>query len=183
MSGAYLAVFVAGLGVLGTLSSPIVATWLSKRTRRQELELQQQKELIDRREEGKQRLINERRLCYTTLNAAARRHHGAMRAFSHAADGGEDRRISAEEQLAEARREYRHRYTEAQMIVPDEVLEQAGHVNVMLAGAYRMLRRVDEGVQQEQVSFERVRRMLDDGSQHLADMRSSMRRDLGIGSD
>lgn len=183
MRDAYVAVIAAGLGVLGTLSAPIVTTWLSMKTRRQDFELQQDRESAGRREEIERQALLDRRTCYIGLNTTARRYHGAIRAYSHAAHGTGDRLIQAEERLTEARHDYREKYSEAQMIVSSEVLEHARRINTMLADAYGMLRRIEEGVQLENESLDRVRGTLDGGWEPLREMRSAMRRDLGIGAE
>lgn len=122
MSAAIAAMVTAVVGVLGTLFAPLVASWVTKRQRDAE-------GLVEER----RRLLEERRTAYTSMNRATSHFHTLLKDALHRTRDGvltdEDR-----ERLEEGRRDYRARYAEAQMIVPEAVLDSSREVNVVLAG-------------------------------------------------
>ena len=175
------AIIVAALGVLGTFFSPLVASLVSLRSRRQEFDFGRREKDDEQRRSDRRDAFVERRSCYISLNRAAREYQAAMRVRSHAIDvSGSNPRRATEELLTETRQEYRLRYAESQMIISDEVLSLARSVNGILAEAYGMLRRIEEGSPAAGETPAAVRTTLDTALGPLRELRAQMRADLGV---
>lgn len=179
MTAATDAILVAIVGVAGTLFSPLVSSWVLTRNKRQEFELNRQEKKEERDRTDQHNSVIERRDCYIAFNMAAREYHGALRAKSHAIDRAESSGDS-EKALNMTRRGYRLRYAEAQMIIPDGVLELASQINGMLADAYGMIRRIEENAEEDGETPDTVRAILDEAWVPLRLLRAEMRADLGV---
>ena len=83
------AVIVAAVGVMGTLFSPLVGSWVLTRNKRQEFELAQQDKNEERDRTSRRDSFIERRNCYVAFNMAVREYHGALRVKTHAIDRSE----------------------------------------------------------------------------------------------
>ncbi|MGW1157406.1 hypothetical protein ACWD48_04015 [Streptomyces sp. NPDC002519] len=168
MGAATAAMVTAIVGVLGTLFAPLVTTWATKRQRAEE----------SRAEEAKRR-FEERRAAYTAMNRASRHFHTMLKDALHRLRDGvytdEDRG-----QVEEARRDYRDRYAEAQMIVPEAVLTASREVNVVLAAVDAVAKRIDRGLTSEGDSADQALRDLKAAEPKLTAMRRVMREDLGM---
>ncbi|MGW1256362.1 hypothetical protein ACWD5Q_14600 [Streptomyces sp. NPDC002513] len=168
MGAATAAMVTAIVGVLGTLFAPLVTTWATKRQRAEE----------SRAEEAKRR-FEERRAAYTAMNRASRHFHTMLKDALHRLRDGvytdEDRG-----QVEEARRDYRDRYAEAQMIVPEAVLTASREVNVVLAAVDAVAKRIDRGLTREGDSADQALRDLKAAEPKLTAMRRVMREDLGM---
>jgi hypothetical protein len=173
------AIIVAIAGVLGTLLSPLVTTWLTLKSKRQDYEFDRRDKLEERSRDDMHAAFTERRDCYIALNMSAREYHAAIRTKTHRM---ENSRLSKEidKSLVETRREYRRRYGEAQMIVPDDILQLASRINGILADAYGMMRSIEEESLEEGATPDAVRRILETAWEPLRQMRAAMRNDLGI---
>lgn len=174
------AIIVAVAGVLGTLLSPFVSTWLTLKSRRQDYDFTQRDKEAERSRDELRAAFVERRDCYIALHTAAREYLGAIRVKSHSLESS---RSSSEvdNTLAETRREYRLRYGEAQMMVPDNILRLASRVNGVFAESYGMMKKIEEGTNREDEDPDAVRRLLDTAWEPLREMRAKMRGDLGVG--
>ncbi len=84
------------------------------------------------------------------------------------------------DQLEEARRDYRDRYAEAQMIVPERVLDASRAVNEVLAATDAAVKRLDRGLTRDGESAEETLLDLKEAEPRLAAMRRLMRADLGV---
>lgn len=158
----------AAVGVLGTLLAPLVTTWATKRQRAEEL-----------RAEERRRFLDERRAAYTATNRASRRFHTLLKDALHRLRDGvhtDDDRA----QVEEARREYRDRYAEARMIVPESVLTASRELNVVLAGVDAVAKRIDRGLVREGESADRALLDLKAAEPGPTAMRRIMREDLGV---
>ncbi|MFG3099300.1 hypothetical protein ACGFZL_01995 [Streptomyces sp. NPDC048182] len=168
MGAATAAMVTAIVGVLGTLAAPLVTTWSSRRQRRAESQV-----------EERRRHFEERRAAYTAMNRTSRHFHTMLKDALHRLRDGvytdEDRA-----QVEEARREYRDRYAEVQMIVPERVLAASREVNRVLAAVDATAKRLDRGLAREGESAERALLDLKTAEPALTAMRRIMRQDLGI---
>ncbi|CAM5250567.1 hypothetical protein [Streptomyces coeruleorubidus] len=175
---------VAGLlaavvGVGGTLGS----AWLTQRrgdaSRREEwerLEGTRRAETAARRAESGREA---RRAAYTEFNAAARHYLATLNDHSHVLRTGYDPQESLATVEA-ARVDYRRRYAEAQMIVPDIVLTEVRRVDSDLNSVYGVLARLTRGTTRDGDDIEGVRDAIKQGWQDLSRMRTTMREDLGV---
>lgn len=184
MSGVATTVVVAILGVIGTLVSPLLAQWTVARSRKLEFDLQDRQRRADREDARVAQALEERRSIYARLNTAARQYTQELRAYlrSISSDEVTDDGRSA---LAGARQAYRDLYSEAQMIMPDRVLEAAVLVNEGLAAAYGTARRLEASNSRDLEAEIKETQEYCRGKLYvlIADMRQVMREDLGVGGD
>ena len=83
-------------------------------------------------------------------------------------------------QLEEARRDYRDRYAEAQMVVPERILDASRAVNEVLAGVDAVAKRLDRGLAGEEESAQQALLDLKEAEPRLSAMLRLMREDLGV---
>lgn len=128
MSIAVTTVIAAGIAVLGTLLSPVLAQRASARTKAQEYEHEQNRLQEEREIERRDRHLAELRATYTELNTWMRRFQRTLNNYLHLIRAGlcSDESLMA---LDEVRHEYHQRYSDAQMTVSDSVLRAAGSAN------------------------------------------------------
>ncbi|MEK8142523.1 hypothetical protein NKH18_09520 [Streptomyces sp. M10(2022)] len=126
-----IALLVAVVGVVGTLPAPITTAWVSSRQRRQEFELQQRSDRTMRHIDDAQANLERRRDTYVALNSGARRYRFQMMEDLYALRSGADKDPATEV----ARVEFQDTYAQAQMLVPDNVLQSCQAVRVALAEA------------------------------------------------
>ena len=74
----------------------------------------------------------------------------------------------------------RDRYAEAQMIVPEAILDASRAVNTVLAAADAAAKRIDRGLTDSADAVERALNDLKAAEPRLTAMRRSMREDLGV---
>lgn len=172
-------VVAALIAVLGTLSASFLAQRGTLRDKRQEFELARMQRQEDNELAAQKARLEQRRACYVALNIAARQFRVAILNLLHALQAeqvNEDVRAA----LEEARRQYLERHAEAQMIVPDEVLNAAGAVKGNLDNWYGMVKRLDRGTSEINETldstFEYRKRLW----QSLGLLRTTMRIDLGV---
>ncbi|GGL76533.1 hypothetical protein GCM10010129_20320 [Streptomyces fumigatiscleroticus] len=168
MTAAVTAMITAVVGVLGTLFAPVLSQRLTARQRAQEARLAQER-----------RAFEERRAAYTAMNRASRQFHTLLKdALHRLRDGvyGDTER----DQLEEARRDHRDRYAEAQMIVPERIMEASRSVNDVLARTDAVVKRLDRGLAREGETAERALLDLKEAEHRLSAMRRLMREDLGV---
>ncbi|MGW7207168.1 hypothetical protein [Streptomyces sp. NPDC054837] len=168
MTAAVTAMITAVVGVLGTLFAPVLSQRLTSRQRAEEAEVAEHR-----------RLFEDRRTAYTAMNRASRQFHTLLKDALHRLRDDiytdHDR-----EQLEEVRREYRDRYAEAQMVVPERILEASRAVNEVLAGIDAMVKRLDRGRAGDGESAVRALLDLKEAEPRLSEMRRLMREDLGV---
>ncbi|MFJ1545887.1 hypothetical protein [Streptomyces sp. NPDC088246] len=168
MTAAITAMITAVVGVLGTLFAPVLAQRLTARQRTEEARLV-----------GEQRKFEERRAQYTAMNRASRQFHTLLKDALHRIRDGvytEQERT----QLEEARLDHRDRYAEAQMIVPERILQASRDLNRVLALGDAAIKRLDRGLARDGESVERALEDLRAADPCLDTMRELMRQDLGV---
>ncbi len=178
MTAAVTAMITAVVGVLGTLFAPVLSQRLTSRQRAEEAELAEHR-----------RLFEDRRTAYTAMlfllgdaprpPRASRQFHTLLKDALHRLRDDvytdHDR-----EQLEEVRREYRDRYAEAQMVVPERILQASRAVNEVLAGIDAVVKRLDRGRARDGESAVRALLDLKEAEPRLSEMRRLMREDLGV---
>jgi type II secretory pathway pseudopilin PulG len=144
MSAEWITLAVAVLGVAGTLSSPLLSQRIAAQVKEQEFDLQKRQRQEERDVSQRQKEFEERRSIYARLNTAARRYQQALEAYARAMA---DDTVTEEEraELAHTRQSFRDLYSDAQMILPDKVLNSAISVSASLGGAYGMIKRLETG--------------------------------------
>ncbi|MFE0625527.1 hypothetical protein ACFW3D_00990 [Streptomyces sp. NPDC058864] len=162
------AMITAVVGVLGTLFAPVLAQRGDHRRR-----------LTEAAEAEQLRRFQERRTAYTAMNRASRQFHTLLKDALHRIRDGvyttEER-----DQVEESRRDYRDRYAEAQMIVPERVLAASRDVNRVLAAADAAAKRLDRGLAANGESARTALEALRDAEPLLRTMQRLMREDLGV---
>ncbi|WP_327369512.1 hypothetical protein [Streptomyces sp. NBC_01217] len=168
MTVAITAMITAVAGVLGTLFAPVLAQRLSVRQRAEEARLA-----------GEQRKFEERRTQYTAMNRASRQFHTLLKDALHRIRDGvyTDQERT---QLEEARLDHRDRYAEAQMIVPERILQASRDLNRVLAAGDAAIKRLDRRLARDGESVERALEELRAADPCLDTMRELMRQDLGV---
>lgn len=180
MSASVSALIVAFLGIAGTVTSGFLAQWGAGRTKARELAHSDNQTRAERAYQERRTLLDARRSCYADLNTAARLYQTALTDFFHALNCGS---VSPEiqEALEEARLAHRARHSEAQMLVPDNVLGVASAVNKHLGEFYGLLKRLQADMPEGSDSLARAEEYRRNSWDLIAGMRSEMRRDLGVG--
>ncbi|MGW2928325.1 hypothetical protein ACWC8S_25940 [Streptomyces fungicidicus] len=170
--GGVAAPVVAVVGVVGTLLSALLTQRAADRGRRREQE--RAEEVLERSWHAQ-----ELRACYVALNTAARQYLAALTDQLHALGRDEDLR-AVRQRLIEARDQYREVYAEAQLQVPECVLELAGQLSHDLGAVYGMVRRLDDGVSRAEDSPSAVREGIEILWARLRRIRAEMRAELGV---
>jgi hypothetical protein len=144
MSAVWATLAVAVLGLAGTLLSPLIGQRIAARAKEQEFDLQRRQRQEEREAGQRQAEFEGRRSIYARLNTAARQYQQALGACARAMpDGAAIGEARAE--LADARQTFRDLYSDAQMILPDRVLQAAMSVSTSLGEAYGMIKRLEIG--------------------------------------
>ncbi|GGW36316.1 hypothetical protein AB0E64_07020 [Streptomyces caelestis] len=168
MTAAVTAMITAVVGVLGTLFAPVLSQRLTVRQREEETRAGEER-----------RRFEERRDTYTAMNRASRQFHTLLKDALHRLRD-EVYGDAERDQLEETRRDYRDRYAQAQMIVPERILEASRSVNEVLAGIDAAVKRFDRGVARDGESAEGALLELKEAEPRLSAMRRLMREDLGV---
>ncbi|WP_405011678.1 hypothetical protein [Kitasatospora sp. NBC_01539] len=182
MDAATSALAVAGIGIIGTLTSGVLIQMGSRKTRMRELEHADRQKDADRSHASKVSDFEARRSSYISLNSAARHYQTELANYLHAQRGGVSVH-EAREAVEEARQIHRARYAEAQMMFQDEILRHASAVNRHLGDTYGILRRIEAGRATEAENFELAQNMRVRGWEIIAAMRAAMRVDLGVSAN
>ncbi|WP_043679862.1 hypothetical protein [Streptomyces xylophagus] len=168
MTTAVTAMITAVVGVLGTLFAPVLSQRLTARQRGEEAQLAEHR-----------RRFEERRDAYTAMNRSSRQFHTLLKDALHRLRDSVYTELERD-QLEEARRDHRDRYAEAQMVVPERVLDASRAVNEVLADVDAAVKRLDRGLPRDGESAEQVLVDLKEAEPRLAAMRRLMRADLGV---
>ncbi|MFE6891249.1 hypothetical protein [Streptomyces sp. NPDC057694] len=164
--------FVAVVGVLGTLLSALLTQRAADRSRRREQERAE-------RARARAREAEERRAGYVALNTASRQYLAALTDQVHTLLRAEDA-PAVRQRLTEARDVHRDVYAEAQMRLPDTVLDLAGEITHALGTVYGRLRRLDDGDPRPGDSLGVAQAEIDALWERLRVLRRGMRSDLGV---
>lgn len=169
--GSVTAVSVAVVGVVGTLLSALLTQRAADRSRQRERERAE----LARERRGE---LLEVRTCYVALNTATRQYLAALTDQVHAL--GRDGSGPVRQRLTDARDQHRDVYAEAQLRVPDPVLDLAGRLSRELGTVYGMVRRLDAGAPREGDSVTSAQERIDALWRLLREMRRRMRAELGV---
>ncbi|MBB5121293.1 hypothetical protein AF335_18215 [Streptomyces eurocidicus] len=165
--GVVTAPLVAVVGVVGTLLSALLTQRAADRSRRQERQ---------RAERARERRAEARELwsCYVALNASGRRYLAALTDQLYAlGDTAEAPRVR--QRLTDARDHHREAYAEAQIRLPERVLDRASAVSHGLGAVYGMIRRLDDGVPRPEDSPDAAHEDIEALWARLREMRREMR--------
>ncbi|MBM7442111.1 hypothetical protein [Streptomyces sp. HB132] len=176
MSTGVIALLVAVVGVAGTLLAPVTTAWVTSRSRRQEFELQQRADRTERHIDAAQANLERRRDIYVALNSGARRYRFQMMADLYAVRSGTDPDPATEV----ARVEFQDTYAQAQMLVPDDVLQPCQEVRVALAEAKKLMEALAEDGGPDQRKWQETHSFLIQMWGAITAMQLAMRQDLGI---
>ncbi|MFJ6051239.1 hypothetical protein [Streptomyces sp. NPDC092307] len=167
------AMVIAVAGVAGTLGGALLTQRGAERAKRREIELV-------RAHEAKRENQALRRTCYTDLNRDARQFTTALNRHLHVLRerGVEDADRAA---LDTAKDAFRDRYSEAQMVAPDEVLVPTASVHHALTAVYGQVKRLERGAPDPGESMESAAQAQYGIWGPLREMRAAMRADLGVG--
>jgi hypothetical protein len=179
VSGDLVALLVAALGMLGTLSSPIVAQRLSARTKREESDAQRRDALEGRDHTRRETLAKEKKAAYVAFNAAARRYRIELMNRLHEVGSGTPGEAGRGE-LRDSRRAYSLGLAEMQIVASDSVMEVVEQVTSNLYRAYKAIKSLEDGTPDPGWSFEETQDHLIHTWDHWASMRKAMRNDLGL---
>ena len=138
------ALVVAIVGVIGTLLSPILAQRSTARTSQVTAAIQRDIRAEERDAAARRIEFEERRSAYTSLNALAR---ASRNLFKDSARRYARTGVMTPEDIATARDawiSYQDQYDSSQMVLPDEILTLASHLNALLGQAYRRVRELGE---------------------------------------
>jgi hypothetical protein len=166
---------VAVVGVFGTLLSALLTQRAADRSQRLEQERAERARVRAREAE-------ERRAGYVALNTASRQYLAALTDQLHTLRRTEDA-PTVRRRLTQARDVHRDVYAEAQMRLPDPVLDLAGEVTHALGTVYGRLRRLDDGAPRPGDSLDAAQAGIDALWERLRVLRRGMRRDLGAGGE
>ncbi|MEU9148862.1 hypothetical protein [Streptomyces sp. NPDC048349] len=169
------AVIIAVAGVAGTLGGSLLTQRGSERTKLREIEIVRSHEEIH-----ENRVL--RRACYVDLNRDARQFTTALNRHMHVL---RERDVEEADRAAleAAKDAHRDRYSEAQMIAPDEVLVRASAVNQALNKVYGQVKRLERGEPEPGETMQTAERQGRAVWQELRAMRAAMRHDLGVSQD
>ncbi|WP_254394142.1 hypothetical protein [Streptomyces buecherae] len=165
-------VIIAVAGVAGTLGGALLTQRGSERAKRREIEL-----VRDHEEVREHRSL--RRTCYVELNRDARQFTTALNRHLHVM---RERDVEAADSdaLEEAKNAHRDRYSEAQMIAPEEVLTRASVVNQALNKVYGQVKRLERGAPEPGETMDTAAQAQYEVWEMLRAMRTAMRHDLGV---
>ncbi|MCT2591571.1 hypothetical protein LHJ74_16975 [Streptomyces sp. N2-109] len=162
---------VAVVGVLGTLMSALLTQRAADRSRQREQERAE-------RERERRSDTEARRSGYIALNTAARQYLAALTDQLHALSRTDDVR-DVRHRLTETRDLHRDVHAEAQMRMPERVLDLAAEVSHGLGAVYGRLKRLEGGVSRPGDSLAAAHADIDALWDRLRAMRREMRADLG----
>jgi len=142
MNTAFTTIIAAGVAVLGTLLSPILAQYSASRNKAQEYELARRQRQEERDAERKLQEFIEVRSMYTSLNTEMRAFHRTLRTYLFLIRSGHCDK-DARQDLNDRRHVYLQCYADAQMIVSDNVFKAAIVANDGLSRLYGIALRLD----------------------------------------
>ncbi|MFF5638761.1 hypothetical protein [Streptomyces sp. NPDC012825] len=181
------------VGVVGTLGASLLTQSRADRTKRMEMEAaaDQRREERDHAEalleaerarNRAEESIALRRACYITLNTAARQYLTAQVHFMHALRNGTGIEAALEE-LEARRTTLRESYAEAQMIIPLQVMADAGVASRRLNAGYGRLKQIVASTPYNQEDLNAFEAGVEQSWALLSEMRQQMRFDLGVDTD
>jgi hypothetical protein len=181
VDGNVVALIVAVVGVLGTLTSPVITQRLSARSRRDELEAQRRDAREAREHARADAVLAEKKAAYIAFNGAIRRYRVELMNYLHAvAERTPDETDRAA--LGEARRAYSTVVAEMQIMAADPVLTAMEEITSRLSSAFDAVKKLELGAPKPGWSFDETRAELLSLWDHWGPLRQAIRSDLGIHS-
>jgi hypothetical protein len=180
MDSAVAGLLTAVVGVGGALGSAWLTQRRSDASRREEWERLERTRLAELAAQQRQSGLDDRRAAYAAFNAAARHYLATLNDHAHVLRLGTEDPQESLAAVDTARVEYRRRYAEAQMIVPDTVLAEVKRVNTSLGSVYGVLARLTRGTAREGDDIATARAEIKEGWRILSRMRATMRTDLDV---
>ncbi|MFI0738829.1 hypothetical protein ACH4PU_12205 [Streptomyces sp. NPDC021100] len=168
-------VIIAVAGVAGTLGGSLLTQRRAERARRREIQL------VRAHDDERENLVL-RRTCYTELNRDARQFTTALNRHLHILRERGTADEADKTALDEAKAAFRDRYSEAQMIAPEDVLGPAHTVNRSLSRVYGTVKRLERGEPEPGETLDSASRAQHAVWDLLRPLRTAMRRDLGVSS-
>ncbi|MFF0614117.1 hypothetical protein ACFYUD_36170 [Nocardia tengchongensis] len=170
---------VAGVGVVGTLGATVAAQWAGFRGKRLDAEIQRDQHAEQRLQSRMEQQHEQKQSAYSAFNTAARNyrmylHHCVIELER----GGQPDRDG----LEAARESYREIYAQAQMVIPDRVLEVSAELDRCLANTYRVIHNTVDRTEAERL--DKLHRWLDGPVlEAVWLLRQVLREDLGVTSE
>ncbi|MER5780128.1 hypothetical protein ABT104_00130 [Streptomyces mobaraensis] len=168
-------VIIAVAGMAGTLGGSLLTQRRAEHARHREIQL------VRAHDEERENLTL-RRTCYTELNRDARQFTTALNRHLHILRERGTADDADKAALDEAKAAFRDRYSEAQMLAPESVLNHASAANQALSHVYRQVKRLERNEPEPGETLDSVSRTQYAVWDLLRPMRHAMRRDLGVPS-
>ncbi|MEU6524410.1 hypothetical protein ABZ892_16720 [Streptomyces sp. NPDC046924] len=179
MSQSVIALLLAVVGVLGTLASALLSQRGGRQTKLMELQHAERQHASDKIAEGRRIDFEDRRACYVAVNKVFRRHQAALKNYFSSLSSNTVKEGQWEE-IEETRHASRETYAEAQMVLPEEVLNSSAELVKRFNFIYGALARFSANNQRPEDDLDQVREQLDHATAGLYYLRQGMRADLGI---
>jgi hypothetical protein len=176
VDAAWAGLLAAVVGVGGTLGSAWLTQRRSDALRREDWERQERSRLADLADQRLRERVAQRREAYTAFNAASRHYLACLNELAYTLRRG----TASLDAVEAARTEFRQRYAEAQMIVPDEVLTQVRQAHLCLGQVYGTLARLSRGALEDGDDIAAVPDSLNECWRLLTRVRATMRADLQV---
>ncbi|MFF2810407.1 hypothetical protein ACFVT2_25215 [Streptomyces sp. NPDC058000] len=180
MDAAVAGLLAALVGVGGTLGSAWLTQRRSDADRREEREHLERTRRAELAAQHTQDGLAARQSTYTAFNAAARNYLACLNDHAHALQRDPVEPDETLDAMETARIEFRQRYAEAQMVVPDTVLAEVRRANTALGGIYGILVRLTRGAAADGDTLGTARNRIKQSWRVLSDMRATMRADLRV---
>ncbi|MEV5012918.1 hypothetical protein [Streptomyces sp. NPDC055692] len=179
MSHSVSTLLLAVVGVLGTLASALLTQCGAMKAKQTELDQAQRQHESDRVADEQRAAIQARRACYIEVNQTFRHYQAALDDYlssllSHPVTEGQRAEVE------ETRHASRDAYAEAQMILPEELLDRAAELVKRFNFVYGLLKRFDQNNQRPDDDLDTAREQLDHVTAGLYYLRQRMRAELGI---
>jgi hypothetical protein len=174
-----IALIVAIVGVIGTLTASIISQVLSARSRRQELEVQRLQRDDEYEREQQQNVLANKRNCYITLISAARRYRLELMSYLYATNRRSINKDAADS-LDEARLAFNVSISETQLTGTKSVLEALEPIRRGLAESYGAIRDLEQEAPESDESFDEIRTSLSKLWDEWPRLHAAMRKDLGV---
>jgi hypothetical protein len=178
MSSEVSAIVIAAVGVLGTLAAAIVSPLLAARARREDfnLQLQREEEYVHQRQETDRA---SKRPCYVDTMASTRHYRMDLINYLELVRRGETTSISRSD-LNNSRRACLASLAEVGLVAPQRVLAAIDPINTCLSKAYRDTKLLEAGKRKPEQSLAEVNQSLQDLCAQLQAMGNAMRRYLSV---
>jgi len=180
MDSATTAIAIAIVGVLGTLSAPIVSQRLSARARSEEFEQQRLHKNDEYVRDRQQAAYTTKRDCYIALSVAGRHYRAELMSYLHEVNQNtvDD---NAQSRLQEARFTFLACVAEAELTGTRMVLEALRPIRAGITKSYTAIRGLEAGRPEPDGSFEEIRAfLLDMWGGEWPTVVTTMRADLDV---